>query len=81
MTGYWCSTFWLALFFCAINVYETTGQKVFCKQTADLHHWGSLSGFVFENKKVLFRLNWAPASRILDGVEKPDLIAPPAMGE
>ena len=53
---------------------------VFCKQTADLTYRGSLSGFVFVNKKVLFRPNWAPASQILDGVEKPDLIALPGRG-
>ena len=35
MTGYGCSTFWLAKFFCAMNGYEATGQKVFSKQTAD----------------------------------------------
>ena len=35
MTGYSCFTFWIALFFCAINGYEATGQNVFYKQTAD----------------------------------------------
>ena len=55
MTGYSCSSFWLAQFFCAINGYGATGQKVFCKQISELcPAWPS---DVIRNENAILELN------------------------
>ena len=44
MTGYVCSTFWLAQIFGATNGFAATGQNVFSKQTADLGMMAVMTG-------------------------------------
>ena len=75
MTGYKFSTFWLAQFFCAINGYEATGQKVFYKQTADFSI-GVLHVRCGNHRlKSFVQVQLNLCQNISRGIEKPDLIA------